>query len=69
LKLLNAKGEFLSGAEGAKILEIAEAEAFDFSDVDSLGEVTPNDAYMDIHIDEVLELPLVDVERLKENSK
>jgi phosphomannomutase len=62
LKLLNAKGEFLSGAEGAKILEIAEAEAFDFSDVDSLGEVTPNDAYMDIHIDEVLELPLVDVE-------
>ena len=62
LKLLNAKGEFLSGAEGAKILEIAEAEAFDFSDVDSLGEVIPNDAYMDIHIDEVLELPLVDAE-------
>ncbi|TBX69970.1 phosphoglucosamine mutase [Flavobacterium silvisoli] len=62
LKLLNAKGEFLSGADGAKILEIAEAEAFDFSDVDSLGEITINDAYMDIHIDEVLELPLVDAE-------
>ncbi|GAA4023371.1 phosphoglucosamine mutase [Flavobacterium cheonhonense] len=62
LKLLNAKGEFLSGADGAKILEIAEAEAFNFSDVDSLGEVTANDAYMDIHIDEVLELPLVDAE-------
>lgn len=62
LKLLNAKGEFLSGADGTKILEIAEAEAFDFSDVDSLGEIIPNDAYMDIHIDEVLELPLVDAE-------
>ncbi|MFY7741221.1 MAG: phosphoglucosamine mutase [Flavobacterium sp.] len=62
LKLLNAKGEFLSGAEGVKILEIAESEAFDFSDVDSLGEVTVNDAYMDIHIDEVLNLPLVDAE-------
>ncbi|KGO87925.1 phosphoglucosamine mutase [Flavobacterium suncheonense] len=62
LKLLNAKGEFLSGADGAKILEIAEAEAFDFSDVDSLGTVTENDAYMDIHIDEVLNLPLVDAE-------
>ncbi|MFN4028221.1 MAG: phosphoglucosamine mutase [Flavobacterium sp.] len=62
LKLLNAKGEFLSGADGAKILEIAEAEAFNFSDVDSLGEVTTNDAYMDIHIDEVLQLPLVDAE-------
>lgn len=62
LKLLNQKGEFLNGAEGAKILEIAEAEAFDFSDVDSLGTVTENDAYMDIHIDEVLNLPLVDAE-------
>ncbi len=62
LKLLNEKGEFLSGADGAKILEIAEAEAFDFVDVDSLGEITINDAYMDIHIDEVLELPLVDAE-------
>jgi phosphomannomutase len=65
LKLLNAKGEFLSGDEGAKILDIADAEAFDFSDVDSLGEITINDAYMDIHIDEVLNLPLVDVEAVK----
>ncbi|MEP6806311.1 MAG: phosphoglucosamine mutase [Flavobacterium sp.] len=65
LKLLNAKGEFLSGEEGAKILDIADAEAFDFSDVDNLGEITVNDAYMDIHIDEVLNLPLVDVEAVK----
>ncbi|MDR7212156.1 phosphoglucosamine mutase [Flavobacterium piscis] len=65
LKLLNAKGEFLSGDEGAKILEIADAEAFDFSDVDNLGEITINDAYMDIHIDEVLNLSLVDVEAVK----
>jgi phosphomannomutase len=65
LKLLNEKGEFLSGAAGEKILEIAEAEAFDFADVDSLGEITINDAYMDIHIDEVLNLPLVDVEAVK----
>ena len=62
LKLLNQKGEFLSGKEGEIILEIAEAERFDFSDVDSLGEIFINDAYMDIHIDEVLNLPLVDAE-------
>lgn len=62
LKLLNNKGEFLSGVEGAKILEIAEAESFDFSDVDRLGVIRLNDAYMDIHIDEVLNLPLVDAE-------
>jgi len=65
LKLLNQKGEFLSGADGAKILEIAENEAFDFADVDSLGEVIPNDSYMDIHVDEVLNLPLVDVEAVR----
>ena len=65
LKLLNEKGEFLNGIEGEKILAIAEAEAFDFSDVDSLGEITENDAYMDIHIDEVLNLSLVDVDAVK----
>jgi phosphomannomutase len=65
LKLLNDKGEFLNGIEGEKILAIAEAEAFDFADVDSLGEITENDAYMDIHIDEVLNLALVDVEAVK----
>ncbi|HEX8562063.1 MAG TPA: phosphoglucosamine mutase [Flavobacterium sp.] len=65
LKLLNEKGEFLSGAEGAKILEIAENEAFDFAEVDDLGEITSNDAFMDIHIDEVLNLPLVDINAVK----
>ena len=65
LKLLNEKGEFLSGKEGELILEIAEKEAFDFSDVDNLGEVIENNAYMDIHIDEVLELPLVDADLVK----
>jgi len=59
LKLLNEKGEFLNGAEGAKILEIAESDAMSFSDVDSLGKITKNQAYIDMHIDAVLELPLV----------
>ena len=65
LKLLNHKGEFLNGADGAQILEIAESEAFDFAEVDDLGSVTRNDAYIDIHIDEVLKLALVDVEAIK----
>jgi phosphomannomutase len=65
LKLLNEKGEFLDGAEGMKILEIADSEAFDFSNVDDLGEITINDAYMDIHIDEVLNLSLVDIDAVK----
>ena len=60
LKLLNAKGEFLDAAEGAKILEIAESDTMHFADVDSLGEIIINDAYIDIHIDEVSELEFVD---------
>src|SRR5690606_15434848 len=59
LKLLNHKGEFLNAAQGARILELAEAEQFEFADVDYLGKVTLNEAYIDIHIDEVLNLPLV----------
>jgi phosphomannomutase len=62
LKLLNEKGEFLSAKEGELILQIAEDEAFTFSEVDDLGTITENDAYMDIHIDEVLNLPLVNAE-------
>ena len=65
LKLLNSKGEFLNGVEGAKILDIAEADGFDFAEVDDLGKITKNDAYIDIHIDEVLALDLVDADVVK----
>ena len=65
LKLLNAKGEFLNGEEGAKILDIAEGKAMSFADVDRLGKITVNDAYIDLHIDEVLDLELVNVEAIQ----
>ncbi|NDV14932.1 phosphoglucosamine mutase [Muricauda sp. TY007] len=65
LKLLNEKGEFLDAEEGAKILKLAEEEGFEFAEVDDLGEIIKNDSYIDIHIDEVLELSLVDAETIK----
>lgn len=68
LKLLNAKGEFLSGAEGEEILEIAEKDAFIFAEVDRLGTITSRTDYMDIHIDEILKLKLVDVEAIKKRQ-
>ncbi|HZJ80172.1 MAG TPA: phosphoglucosamine mutase [Dysgonamonadaceae bacterium] len=64
LKLLDANGEFLSGEAGAEILKIAEAEDFTFAVVDDLGSVTEKD-YLDAHIQEVLDLELVDVEAIK----
>ncbi|MBD0822564.1 phosphoglucosamine mutase [Aestuariibaculum marinum] len=66
LKLLNSDGEFLDGVEGAKILEIAESGTIDFADVDSLGKITKNKAYIDLHIIEVLDLPLVTVNPIEE---
>lgn len=68
LKLLNAKGEFLSGEDGAEILKIAESDAFTFAEVDHLGTILNNDAYIDIHIDEVLDLPLVNVEQIRQSK-
>ncbi|WP_421802672.1 phosphoglucosamine mutase [Flagellimonas sp.] len=65
LKLLNEKGEFLDAEQGAKILVLAEKEDFEFAEVDDLGEIIKNDSYIDIHIDEVLELPLVDADTIK----
>lgn len=66
LKLLNSKGEFLDGDEGAKILEIAESDTMMFAEVDRLGKITKNKAYIDLHIIEVLDLQLVNVKAIEE---
>ena len=62
LKLLNDKGEFLSAKDGEKILALAENDAFTFSEVDDLGKYTFDDSFNDKHIEEVLNLNLVDVD-------
>jgi len=65
LKLLNHKGEFLNAAAGQHILDIAEGEGVSFAEVDALGEIHRNDAYIDLHIDEILDLDLVNVAAIK----
>jgi phosphomannomutase len=65
LKLLNHKGEFISGDEGAKILDIAAADLFQFADVDNLGSYTTNETALDKHIQMVVDYPLVDVAAIK----
>ncbi|MFT4698767.1 MAG: phosphomannomutase [Flavobacteriaceae bacterium] len=66
LKLLNEKGEFLDAAAGQEILDLAEGDDITFADVDSLGKITKNNAYIDLHIEEILNLPLVNVQAIKE---
>lgn len=68
LKLLNAKGEFISGKDGEEVLRIAEAEEFEFVPVTKLGRYKRNDIYIQKHIDLILDLPLVDVEAIKSRN-
>ncbi len=65
LKLLNNKGEFLNGIEGAKVLDIANNESFNFADVDDLGEIICEKGYNAKHIEHILKLKLVDVDAIK----
>tara|TARA_B100000795_G_C22805389_1_gene444510 strand:- start:4953 stop:6338 length:1386 start_codon:yes stop_codon:yes gene_type:complete len=65
LKLLDEKGEFISGEDGVKLLAIAEAEDFDYAGVDNLGTITENNSYFDIHINEIIKNKLVDIEAIK----
>lgn len=65
LKLLNDKGEFITGKDGAEVLEIAEKEDFNFAEVDDLGTYeTKTDAF-EIHIQKILDLPMVDADAVK----
>lgn len=65
LKLLNAKGEFISAADGQEVLQMAEEGTFDFVEVDQLGSVRTDDSYLQKHIDLILNLPLVDVAAIR----
>ena len=65
LKLLNSEGEFLNKEEGNEVLAIAEAENFQYADVDHLGHYTEDNTFNKRHIDSVLDLKLVDVPAIK----
>ena len=64
LKLLNEKGEFLTDAEGKALQQVAEAEDFEFADVDRLGTLTLKD-FTAAHIEAVKNYPLVDLPAIR----
>ncbi|SDX52977.1 phosphomannomutase [Hydrobacter penzbergensis] len=65
LKLLNEKGEFISGEDGAKVLDIASKDNYTFAPVDKLGSYTVNNTALQQHIDAVVNYPLVDAATIK----
>ena len=65
LKLLNHKGEFVSGEEGKKILSIAAAEDFEYAPVDHMGSILADNQSLDKHIAAIVAYPLVDTTAIK----
>jgi phosphomannomutase len=68
LKLLNSEGEFISAETGANVLALAEKEDFPFAAVDKLGTITPDDSYLQKHIDAVVKYPLVNTRAIKKQD-
>jgi len=66
LKLLNSKGEFISGDDGAAILDMAAKDNYSFADVDKLGAYSIDSTALDKHIEAIINYPLVDVAAFKE---
>ncbi len=65
LKLLNERGEFISGEEGEALIELAETGSIEFVEVDKIGKYTLLEGTLEAHIQEILALPLVNVEAIK----
>ena len=65
LKLLNENGEFLTANDGNQILNLAQREAFTYTDIDNLGTYTTDTTSGTRHIDSVLALKLVDTEAIR----
>lgn len=59
LKFLNAKGEFISAADGAAILAMIDEGAIEYADIDSFGNYSEKSGFIDQHIDIILKMPLV----------
>jgi phosphomannomutase len=65
LKLLNQKGEFISAADGAEVLELASTNVIEYATVDKLGTYRQDNSYIQKHIELILGLSMVDVESVR----
>jgi len=65
LKLLNSRGEFLSGEDGEAILSMARSNDYIFADIKKMGTIKPLEGMGVKHIEKVLDLDLVKPEKIK----
>lgn len=65
LKFLNQKGEFISAADGEALLRFITAGDIEYAEFDQLGQYQRMDGMIEYHIEQILALPLVDTEKVK----
>jgi phosphomannomutase len=65
LKFLNEKGEFISQADGERLLQLLAEGAIRYESVDQLGTYETSSGWIEKHVDIILQMPLVDVEAIR----
>lgn len=65
LKLLNAKGEFISAEEGVALLDAITAGDFEYVPVQETGTYSTDDSWIERHVEQVLAYDLVDIEAIR----
>ncbi|MDA3907186.1 MAG: phosphoglucosamine mutase [Bacteroidales bacterium] len=65
LKLVNAKGEFISAKEDKSLLQLIEKQAFNYAPIDKIGKIITDNTQIDKHIEKILALKLVDVDAIR----
>ena len=68
LKLLNERGEFLNDEEGKQVLAMADDAEYSYPTIDNIGKVVLREDFNQKHIEQVLALPLVDVEAVRKRK-
>lgn len=68
LKLLNEKGEFISGEDGAEVLARAESGRVTFATVDAMGVRSTTDVHTRSHMDAILKHGLVDAAKIRQRG-
>lgn len=68
LKFLNEKGEFISAADGQALLDLLAQGAIRYCNVHEIGAYRKKEGAIDLHINKILELPLVDAEAVRKKA-
>lgn len=68
LKLLNSTSEFLTADQGKEVISISNTGNVNYQKYNKIGISRFDDTLLDHHIDEILNLPFIDTEKISESN-